>query len=490
MDCLHRLKQRNQQFVVLVYCILVLLFCLVYSCTARAETIAATHETQSAQALYSVTDNQFPQGPGSDRQALCDALRQAKINVGAGPFNPATITNPAPGQCRIQFTSGFLLTYNFSSNGNGCPSGWTLSGSICERYTCPATGGWTLSGTDCTRSDCQAGQTRDGSGNCSCPSAGTSISGASAVYGLSGYYSGTTFCLLGCTVSADGGSSRGRNASGQWRTEWYGPFDATGTTCTAGSGGAPPPPTGGDAPQCPAGQCMGTINGVSICVSCSQTERHPPPSTESGSTTTPGSPGSTSTSTETSQTTCGPTGCTTTTTTTTTTQPRDSSGNPTGSPTTTTTTRTEPGQGNEISEFCETHPDSPMCTQSSWGGSCGAFACDGDAIQCAIAQEIYKRNCELLDPDSGFTKANAATSFNDTRSFDAKKLNASTVAFDSLDRSAFLASGGLQDQSYQIMGSSVTFHFSALNSYLGYVGLVFMVVCGVIAFRIVAGGVA
>ncbi|GKS88230.1 virulence factor TspB C-terminal domain-related protein [Acidovorax sp. SUPP2539] len=34
---------------------------------------------------------------------------------------------------------------------------------------------------------------------------------------------------------------------------------------------------------------------------------------------------------------------------------------------------------------------------SSFGGSCGAFSCEGDAIQCAIAKEQHKRACEMFD---------------------------------------------------------------------------------------------
>ena len=31
------------------------------------------------------------------------------------------------------------------------------------------------------------------------------------------------------------------------------------------------------------------------------------------------------------------------------------------------------------------------------GGACGAFNCQGDAIQCAIAQEQHRRACKLFD---------------------------------------------------------------------------------------------
>lgn len=41
---------------------------------------------------------------------------------------------------------------------------------------------------------------------------------------------------------------------------------------------------------------------------------------------------------------------------------------------------------------------------SSFGGSCGSWICDGDAIQCAIAKEQHERACKLIDD---FTSAEA-----------------------------------------------------------------------------------
>lgn len=46
--------------------------------------------------------------------------------------------------------------------------------------------------------------------------------------------------------------------------------------------------------------------------------------------------------------------------------------------------------------FCDVQPDSPICQVSEYGGAgnCGAPPyCAGDAIQCAQAYELWKRNC-------------------------------------------------------------------------------------------------
>src|SRR5690606_10865770 len=68
--------------------------------------------------------------------------------------------------------------------------------------------------------------------------------------------------------------------------------------------------------------------------------------------------------------------------------------------------------------FCEENPNSPQCKESSFGGSCQAnFACDGDAIQCAIAKEQHIRACKLFDdpsPESLLYEANKGKEGNQT----------------------------------------------------------------------------
>ena len=59
------------------------------------------------------------------------------------------------------------------------------------------------------------------------------------------------------------------------------------------------------------------------------------------------------------------------------------------------------------SDFCKKHPDSSICIKGQFGGSCGGgsggFQCKGDAVQCAIAKEIHRRNCEVLEAKNAET---------------------------------------------------------------------------------------
>lgn len=151
-----------------------------------------------------------------------------------------------------------------------------------------------------------------------------------------------------------------------------------------------------DEPKCPGGY-SGTLNGVEVCATNQTptitgdhdaTEKHPDGSTTDTRTST----------------TCEGSKCTTTVTT----INRDVSGNVTGSGTTVTT--------QDKGKFCEKNPSAPQCKtpgsggsggkgsgdgddkdKGKFGGSCGAWTCEGDAVMCAIAKEQHKRACELYD---------------------------------------------------------------------------------------------
>jgi hypothetical protein len=96
----------------------------------------------------------------------------------------------------------------------------------------------------------------------------------------------------------------------------------------------------------------------------------------------------TGSTTTTSTSSCNGASCTTTTTATT----RDASGTVTGS---VVTTSNHPNARNEVQRFCDENPESPICKRSTWAGTCSAgFSCDGDAVQCAIAREQHRVQCE------------------------------------------------------------------------------------------------
>jgi hypothetical protein len=245
-------------------------------------------------------------------------------------------------------------------------------------YTCPY--GGTLSGTTCVGAPaCSLYYTRNSSGECIAPSctAGDSRSGY-----ISASASPTTVVFNGCEAELV-------NANNQCSVDGVqkicGTWQLTGETgvsgqpvANSGSGGG-----GGTAPSaCPAGQVLQTIGGSQFCGPATADA----PATTIDTQQTTNADGTTQTKVTT--TTCNGTGCTSTTTTT----DRDASGDVTG---TSTSTDSVANKANEVQKFCNENPQSSICKISSWAGACGAFTCDGDAVQCAIAREVHQRNCEL-----------------------------------------------------------------------------------------------
>ncbi|WP_146052209.1 hypothetical protein [Diaphorobacter sp. LR2014-1] len=238
-----------------------------------------------------------------------------------------------------------------------------------------------------------------------------------------------------------------REFSAQHDGKWYhyGTLTLTGGTCNLVEGATGENPDGttptdaappADDRKCPNG-FPGTVNGIETCVPYSGQNGV---GVSGGTTTTTNPDGSTTTTTTQGQTSCTGASCTTTTTTTTTT----GGGTPSTTTTSTTTTR---------NEFCRKNPTDPVCTgsatggdgggdgngdeeASSFGGSCGAWTCEGDAIQCAIAREQHQRNCKLLDepPDSVYA---AAADGSDGISADKLKSEAQQVSVGSFDSSGF-----------------------------------------------------
>jgi len=200
-------------------------------------------------------------------------------------------------------------------------------------------------------------------------------------------------------------------AAGSWFAT--GPEIVTGTACdpaASGAGTAPGAPAvepTEDTAPCPTGQVKVTVGGLTTCKQAAGA------TTSTGTTTKNGS--GTVTGTTSSDTTCIGGACTTVTTS------KDGAGATTGSVTTTST----------LNGFCQQNPSSGMCgagsgdggSDSSFTSSCSAgaatIACDGDAVQCAIAREQHKRNCEFFDATTATkTKGEEAIARGDTKADD------------------------------------------------------------------------
>ena len=127
----------------------------------------------------------------------------------------------------------------------------------------------------------------------------------------------------------------------------------------------------------------------------------------------------------------------------------------------------------------------------TFGGSCtGSFACEGDAIQCAIAKEQHRRNCKLFDEksaESDLYNAHKGKEGDQTKDLPG---NETINLSNRIDTSDALGGGGsgVQDLNITVMGQSITLPFSKINTGLDALGQVLLAVSFLIAFRIVGRG--
>jgi hypothetical protein len=287
-------------------------------------------------------------------------------------------------------------------------------------------------------------------------------------------------CNAGCSmVLQSGWYDKAAN------TTW-GSWSQTGGSCSPGEPSvlSSADPKVEAAKQCAAGTCPGTINGESRCVPCDKTKQtQSTSSSTSSSSTASGATSSTTTSesgSEASQTSCKDGSCTTTTTTTTV--------GPNGDKVDKTTTKTEPQ-----SDYCTQNPKAPVCkgSESSWGGSCGSFSCDGDAVTCAIAQASWKSACaiDIDETDPKVTAGNAAMSGGDRpgdHPGNTPEQNAFTA---NIDQTNPFGSECPADISLDVMGQSVAIPLTHACDSLKFMGQIAVAFAMCAAAFIVFGGI-
>lgn len=252
----------------------------------------------------------------------------------------------------------------------------------------------------------------------------------------------------------------------------------TGATCT-------PPANPVDAPvNDPCKGSSGTVNGKTVCLPIGTDPAATTETTKTTSTTSTtggGVDGNSPTSSGTSASTqCTGSQCTTTTTTTTTTTNGDGS----TSSQTTTGTKTEPKE-----DYCTSNPKALECGGSSFGGSCSAsFACEGDAVMCAIAKDQHIRNCTFFDKETS-----EGALFNTEKNKEGSQVTNEdkSISSASFDTSNALGGGSgscIADKSITVMGWTGSIPFSTVCPHLAVFGNILLVVSFLLAGRIVARG--
>ena len=153
-------------------------------------------------------------------------------------------------------------------------------------------------------------------------------------------------------------------------------------------------------------------------------------------------------------------------------------------------TTTKPG-GTDVTqpkeEFCAANPDNELCTKQSedtFSGTCEMnFQCKGDVLQCAIAQEQHKRNCEFFvtpTPESGVFENARAEQQEDVLSMTAQTVDlAAHIQADPIITGSCPA-----DMVIPVQGYDIRFPLSQFCPYFNYLGLIVMVMTAVTCLRI------
>lgn len=377
------------------------------------------------------------------------------VNVNQ-PANPVPGESQGTYQVKAQKGANVFYTARVTYYYSRCPDGGTLQNGMCViPDNCPAAGtpqssGWFLMGSSPT----SPFNAVTCAGSCLVSFDGTAPAGTATVSGVKQYY-----------------------ARGTW--QYLGPSN----TCTGGST-TPPAQTSLPADTCAPGMQGGYVNGKWTCVNPSTGETQPQstpapqtPKTENKETTTTTNPdGSTTTTTTTDH------GDGSQTVTVTITQPNGDKEE--------TTTHT-PADKDEHETFCEENPDSPICKDSNFGGDCGSFTCDGDAIQCAIAQHQHQKRC---DDENAYMQnsyiAQAKTILEGgSDSVTDPIATPETRALGSFDTSDMLTPGCPAPRSYTVLGGSFTINYQPFCDIAAIVKIFLVVGALLLGGRIVVGGI-
>jgi hypothetical protein len=355
-------------------------------------------------------------------------------------------------------------------------------GNITAHEVCPGGVTPTILHT-CLVPQCAAGQVRNPTtGTCqeSCKSGFVSGVTGSKYFGSDG----STDCLSNCTYSiAVDMCIKLTNGQGACVGQ-YG--NGTGVACSAATNNTALTPEANCMSQ---GKSFISVGGVTSCVSAGS-QGSQPVTTKSNSSSSSNS------------------------------STKDANGNPTGSSSSnstsnstatfngdgtvvvvTTTEKTNPDGTKETktesktvsqTSYCAENPTAAQCkaaTDSDISGACDAVACKGDAIQCAMAKEQARRNCEWFK-ENATAKAlgEAMTNGTDTTPNPADSSNREHVNVQSsLDNSSPISASCFTDLTITLLGQSATLPLSDWCPFFEALGYIFLALSYMAALRIVAG---
>ncbi|PUA99152.1 hypothetical protein C8C99_4033 [Acidovorax sp. 107] len=126
---------------------------------------------------------------------------------------------------------------------------------------------------------------------------------------------------------------------------------------------------------------------------------------------------------------------------------------------------------------------------SSFGGQCEAITCDGDAIQCAIARDQYKRSCQLMEKESAESQLYGSNKGKEGNQTGELPGNETISLSGRIDTSDALGGGScFGNLNVTVWGQSVVLPLADLCQYLAMLGNILVAVSMLMAARIVTRG--
>lgn len=126
------------------------------------------------------------------------------------------------------------------------------------------------------------------------------------------------------------------------------------------------------------------------------------------------------------------------------------------------------------SEYCKDHAQEAQCNGTFYGSCSAGFTCTGDAGQCALAKETFKRNCELFDKVTPQTAEGVAMlNHNDYGLVNnpANVANRELINLSgSINEGSNIGSGEFVDKEIPLAGGGITLPFSKLNFVMQILG--------------------
>ena len=147
--------------------------------------------------------------------------------------------------------------------------------------------------------------------------------------------------------------------------------------------------------------------------------------------------------------------------------------------------------GAACNDFCDTHPDSIICKATEFSAHCNSdgtsqITCEGDAIQCSIAQQQANTDCKLFTQDEQmFSKYEQAKNEGSDNSPIKQGANEPINIKTTLNENGTLSRNCFPDATFSLLGTSFNLPISVYCPYFEAFGYILLSMAYLAAARII-----